>query len=452
MAATGAGFANRAQAQDTQYWTSQYGNRARLLGGTVIGSVTELSAVYYNPGLLALVDQPELLVAGNVFQYTNINVKNGLDEGVDLSASKLGGVPSLFAGELRFGFLGDHRLSYSFLTRHNFDIRIEKRADLIDLIPDPSIDLFTASISFEQNMNDYWGGLTWAFPLNPRVGVGVTTFVSVRDQRVRREVLVQALADTLGGIALQRRELDFQHWSVLWKVGIGARLDPLRLGLTITTPNVGVFGGGSVGFDETVISQDLDGDGDAASLVISEVQDDLSADYNTPLSIGFGAAYIFGATVVHASAEWFDDVGEFTVVDAEPIAAPGDLEDRDVDLVQELDAVLNFGVGVEQIFSERVEGYVSFRTDFSAADPDSPSNASVSIWDIYHLAGGATFAVAGSEFTLGGIYAFGSEPTSASIDLIPDDVVDDPIVELRQELENTFRRITFILGFTISFE
>ena len=93
---------------------------------------------------------------------------------------------SLFAGELRFGFLGDHRLSYSFLTRHNFDIRIEKRADLIDLIPDPSIDLFTASISFEQNMNDYWGGLTWAFPLNPRVGVGVTTFVSVRDQRVRR--------------------------------------------------------------------------------------------------------------------------------------------------------------------------------------------------------------------------------------------------------------------------
>ena len=67
-------------------------------------------------------------------------------------------------------------------------------------------------------------------------------------------------------------------------------------------------------------------------------------------------------------------------------------------------------------------------------------------------AGGATFAVAGSEFTLGGIYAFGSEPTSASIDLIPDDAVDDSIVELRQELENTFRRITFILGFTISFE
>ncbi|HJN91846.1 MAG TPA: long-chain fatty acid transport protein, partial [Dehalococcoidia bacterium] len=42
-----------AAAQDSNYWTIQYGNRARLLGGSAVGSASDLSAVYYNPGRLA---------------------------------------------------------------------------------------------------------------------------------------------------------------------------------------------------------------------------------------------------------------------------------------------------------------------------------------------------------------------------------------------------------------
>jgi hypothetical protein len=39
-----------AAAQDAQYWTYQYGTRANLLGGAVVGSVVDVSATYYNPG------------------------------------------------------------------------------------------------------------------------------------------------------------------------------------------------------------------------------------------------------------------------------------------------------------------------------------------------------------------------------------------------------------------
>ena len=49
--------------QDSHYWTNQFGNRARLLGGAVIGSTDDLSAVYYNPGGLALVEKSEILLA-----------------------------------------------------------------------------------------------------------------------------------------------------------------------------------------------------------------------------------------------------------------------------------------------------------------------------------------------------------------------------------------------------
>ena len=41
-------------AQDTHYWTQQYGTQGELLLGTVVGSLIDLSAMYYNPGALAL--------------------------------------------------------------------------------------------------------------------------------------------------------------------------------------------------------------------------------------------------------------------------------------------------------------------------------------------------------------------------------------------------------------
>ena len=96
-------------AQDAQYWTNQYGNRARLLAGAVIGSSTDLAAVYYNPGALSLLENPELLLSANVFQYTHYNLQLADSEMTDLSSSQVGGAPSLFAGEIKFGFLGKMR-------------------------------------------------------------------------------------------------------------------------------------------------------------------------------------------------------------------------------------------------------------------------------------------------------------------------------------------------------
>ena len=40
--------------QENNYWNIQYGTRSTLLGGAVIGSVSDLSATFYNPGAIAL--------------------------------------------------------------------------------------------------------------------------------------------------------------------------------------------------------------------------------------------------------------------------------------------------------------------------------------------------------------------------------------------------------------
>jgi hypothetical protein len=41
------GIAGGAAAQDSQYWTNQYGTRAELLGGVVVGSIKDLASTFY---------------------------------------------------------------------------------------------------------------------------------------------------------------------------------------------------------------------------------------------------------------------------------------------------------------------------------------------------------------------------------------------------------------------
>jgi hypothetical protein len=58
----------RALAQDSHYWYDQYGTRANLLGGCTVGSVRDLSATYYNPGSLAMNDEPALLLTSDAIE------------------------------------------------------------------------------------------------------------------------------------------------------------------------------------------------------------------------------------------------------------------------------------------------------------------------------------------------------------------------------------------------
>jgi hypothetical protein len=90
-----------ASAQDSNYWSSAFGTRSQLLGGVVIGSPGDISAVYYNPGAFALAGAAEILLAGSAYQYQRVSIDNGAGPGRSLTSSTLDAVPSLFAGELK---------------------------------------------------------------------------------------------------------------------------------------------------------------------------------------------------------------------------------------------------------------------------------------------------------------------------------------------------------------
>jgi len=434
--------------QDAQYWTNQYGNEARLLSGAVIGSVFDLSAVFYNPGRLALVTDPRLLLAGNVFRATRITLEDAINNGKDLTDTQVGGVPSLFAGELRLKFLGDYRLAYSFLTRQDFDLEVTERIDLRGTqVPDPGLTLFSAGLLFDQDMDEYWGGLTLAKAISEKIGLGVSMFVAVRSQQSRLQVLAQAV-DTVGnaGIALQQEGYSYQSWRLLGKLGIGGDFGKWRVGVSLTTPGLGLFGSGKAAFDQTLITQDLGGPGTSISDVTTSTQPDLPAQYKSPLSIGAGVGYTMGPARVHASVEWYDAVPAYSVLAPTPVLLP-DSTMATFGLTQNLQSVTNVALGAEYRLSPRFTAYGGYRTDRSAIDPSAPGNTSLSLWDIDHLSAGGTFGIGGSNFTLGGIYAWGSH-NIAGIDLVPGG--GGPVTG-PDELLVSFRRFTFILGFSIGF-
>ena len=89
-----------AAAQDTHYWTLQYGMHAELLNGVAIGSQLGTSNLYYNPGAYALIEDPTALSTTLAFYWRKITVEDGAASGEDLSSSRTSTIPSLVAGRL----------------------------------------------------------------------------------------------------------------------------------------------------------------------------------------------------------------------------------------------------------------------------------------------------------------------------------------------------------------
>jgi long-subunit fatty acid transport protein len=116
-------------------------------------------------------------------------------------------------------------------------------------------------------------------------------------------------------------------------------------------------------------------------------------------------------------------------------------------LTQELDEVLNYGVGVEYAFRERLTFYSSFATDFSAVVPGTETNLSMSNVDVYNFALGAAFAVARWELTLGAAYAFGDEKFGKALNFqqIPP---DNPVAEKLRNANLSYQRIKLLFGFS----
>jgi hypothetical protein len=199
------------------------------------------------------------------------------------------------------------------------------------------------------------------------------------------------------------------------------------------------LGNGTTTFNSSTVAQLVDPAGSPVTSIAANRQS-VSAEYRSPLAIGFGASRAFGGTKLYLSTESFQSVGPYTILDAEPFQSPSSGETLSSDIVQQLDSVINVALGVEQELGHGRRVYGSFWTDFNAAPDDRTDYATGSPYDLYHVGGGYSFDVGGSYVTLGGVFAFGSAETNLGIGLAQE--IEDVTV--------SYYRVTFILGFNFA--
>jgi len=427
-----------AAAQDTHYWSIQYGPVAQLVGGQVIGGVPDLSATFYNPGALALRNESAYLLSTESVQWEKISsqAEPGLQV-LDTSSSRFGSAPSLLAGALPSRWLGENTaLAWSFLTRQQLDVRLGQR------LTDPlGVGVHSAAESYlDVDAEEDWGGLTFARPLSPSLGIGATLYGVYRGQRTRRELTLSAVAP--GGDALSAygvTDAEFSHYAMLLKLGLAWQSPKWNAGLSITTPSLGLFGSGKAAYTVSTVGVDANGDGRPdPPILVTDEQEDLDSEYHSPWAVGVGASRHFGRTRVYASAEWYGAVDRFEVL-AVPADTPGAVR-----LGQELRSVLNAGLGVEQSLSNDISVYGAFHTDFSASVGDASENVSVSDWNLYHFSGGLSFRFKNNRFTLGAAWARGSKSRPVDSPIPPQDL---PNLGLDRSVEIRYSKITILLGF-----
>jgi len=439
----------KANAQDSHYWTHQYGTRSTLLGGLVTGSVLDLSGTYYNPGGLSLIDEPETILAAKVFQYPNIAIKGLAESNLDVNSSSLGPAPSLVAGMIKFKWLGKHWLGYSVLTRHEVELGLSGTLiESSDVISDsPGEEDIATDFRLNESLSEPWWGITWSYKVSDNFGIGISQYLIFRNHSVNFQTFAEALTAS-GEIAMTNFKRDFKYSSyrILWKLGMAFDFDRITLGLTFTAPSVKLYGSGNTGINITVVRQDMDGDGTNDNYMASDFQDDLDSNYRTPFSLGVGVTCKFENFRLYGSAEWFNSVDKYNVISGEDFAVQSIVESLPNKVTHELDSVLNYGFGIEFTFNPNLKTYSSFTTDFSARKPGTDTNLSVTDWNIYHIMGGTTFKILRYSLTLGLGYAFGRRQTVERLDPIPEDL-QERLIGAASRYEFTYSSFKFLLGF-----
>jgi hypothetical protein len=428
--------ARESRAQDSHYWSLQFGPRASLLGGAVIGSISDVSGTFYNPGALSVASDLSFALSLSVFERSSFRLEDGAGEGVDLGATRSGLRPSMVAGVIKRNLFGRGSvLAYSALSRAqgSHDLQAVSSLSGVEIPPDIDATHLVGLARFQGEFNDFWLGLTWSKPFGEHFGAGATWYGAMRSQTKRSESTIQQLSsDGSGTAALDFRGGNFTAYRTLFKFGAFGQGGRFSGGLTFTTPSMHIAGSGEVGQDSGEFGPD-------PAVLAYNTQTDLSAEYRTPLSAGAGLAIRLRNARLHGSVEWYDAIDPYVVMEGDPFVAQQPAVEQPAPLViQEVDAVLNWAVALEYPFTERFAAYAAYYTDDSALTDGVESDVNKLPVDIRTVNLGVDLIIGRARLTLGAGFAWGQQ-------------VDRELTELIQPADEDFEATYVYRGYRILF-
>ena len=455
-------------AQDDHYWSQQYGAESTLLGGAMVAGASDNSAIYYNPGALAFIDNPSLSIDANVYRMDKTMITDGAGNGINLNSAQISIYPQIISGMLKLVKNERIRFSYTLLTRNHNNVLMNTRytslASQTDPDnPNPGATSYIGSYDYVNQLDEEWLGIGAGYRLTDRLGAGGTLFGVYRGQTYQlsnftREVNYVDPYYTFTTVT-DDESVKYTSIRMLAKIGLSFRSGKWKTGLTITTPSFGIYSTGSIQRENSdiVISEN---DADMKkNFLITDSKSGLPAKYKHPLSVAIGTDYTSGKTRIVFSAEYFSGIKTYHLL--EPVSQPflyptswldsagvRPMIESYLHVQNASRPVLNVGLGLSQRLFSRLTLLLGAYTDFSSYD--NPPEADELLhgsgnWDIYHFSAGASYHKQKHTVTLGFSFAFTPSEN------VPPYTIINQTPELTEKALLYARSYSVVLGYTYYF-
>jgi len=396
---------------NSHYWSHQYGARGLLLNGSIIASVNDETAIFYNPGSMALTEEFGISLSLITPTYSLLRTTDFLGEGTSFSNQGLDLSPGLVAA--MFKPFGTDKITLGLTTFKRFKSEINVEDRTVSQLESDSDQLFLGDLDFNRRLSENWFGVGLSARLSSKFAIGFTQFFTFRNERVglnfKKEILDKNNPANL--IAGWRSNFDYGYSAnggMLTKFGFCWAPDFAKVGGTFTTHTYGVINrGANYAFDDQKIA--FNG-GNTSSSNDRSVELD---NYHTPWSLGLGVEIPLDGSMLSISAEYFTQIEKYNLIDdvddpLDGLAANSEL--TTVKIGQANGRVLNVGIGIERVWKKKYTWFYGFRTDFSPRslfDLGEGITFLASTPNIYHLSTGGAYSYRKSQFSVGIDYGFG---------------------------------------------
>jgi len=461
-------------AQSMRYWGTQFNSESSLLGDAVVGDNSGITSIYFNPAGIMEADNNQLSLSANLINLSYETYNNALGKDANL-------VDWGFRVQPRFATFiyrpDSSRFAYQFaiLNRKNKDIfTYNEVAFEKDFLYNNHSEEYHGTFSITSEYSDYWGGAGLAYKVNKRIIVGASAFFSVKNYLYTYHL--KAL------VFPQMRKLhdSTDFYSAVWdaganqtsydvralaKAGIRYKYGNFHIGLNFTLPSFHIYGNSDV--QKNLIQSGINKiDSTAPDYTFFESGKYRKVNFKDPFSAAIGLAYHMPdkKAVLYFTAEYFASLKRYKMIDGtKVVSSEKDNYQPGSDFLSfyyQTKQIVNFAIGYQYKFSDKVEILSGFKTDFDAAVRMTPGNVFEEATtfkevqaNIYHYNIGGKLNILKSSFTVGFQFSYGQAKNIPQYANFTDPVLYNPDtgMGLQGTRSNTMIYKYFDIGFYLGF-
>lgn len=411
-------------AQDNHYAWMQFGSRNSILNNANLSRFEDQSAVIINPATLSAATQSSFNFSTNAVGFNSIKFKNGLGQGFTVKNSSLTILPSLAAGVIKpKKSNSDLVIGYALYTSNtdllNFSDRVESRLDLINETESPGDENYLAQYNITTNLDEIniVGGAGWN--ITPGLSLGLSQNFIYRSQEYAQKFSAYAIPDPGTGATVDLTGTNYDYYTrysrliTYTRIGLNAKVNKWDLGLTFSTPTLGILGTGYILADLSLSNIRLDEDLNQPrrNFLANGEFDKIKATYKYPVNAALGISRVFGKVRMYGGLSWFGNIDAYNILDPGDAAFLQPPSDQNVlytskalSLWSKNRTVINWSIAADWMIRNDYHLLFSLRSDQHHSDFETDQdgfNAAIKLWDNYHFTLGTQRKFGWSEWVVG---------------------------------------------------